>query len=214
MIFIGSLPESSTQGLLIGQLLIGGLGVNNVFRRRPRPGGWRRVNMVGVSMALAQFVKFKHGLYKSCDIECFEGMMLEPCLLQPCFHVNGICKPCFSQTPPACWLARTAAAARSQSRIACGTSETEMPKYLTTENDAQVEIPESAPSFLLSPPPGSPPAAPGPAAPRRPPSVNSSHNSYSVNSINNSYSVNSSHNCCYISSSNNGYYITSSNNSS
>ena len=49
----------------------------------------RRENMVGVSMVLAEFVKFKHGLYKSCGIECFEGIMLEPCLLQPCFHVAG-----------------------------------------------------------------------------------------------------------------------------
>ena len=40
-------------------------------------------------MVLAEFVKFKHGLYKSCGIECFEGIMLEPCLLQPCFHVAG-----------------------------------------------------------------------------------------------------------------------------
>ena len=34
----------------------------------------RRENMVGVSMVLAEFVKFKHGLYKSCGVECFEGM--------------------------------------------------------------------------------------------------------------------------------------------
>ena len=40
-------------------------------------------------MVLAEFIKFKHGLYKSCGIECFEGIMLEPCLLQPCFHVAG-----------------------------------------------------------------------------------------------------------------------------
>ena len=45
--------------------------------------------MVAVSMVLAEFVKFKHGLYRSCGIECFEGIMLEPCLLQPCFHVAG-----------------------------------------------------------------------------------------------------------------------------
>ena len=49
----------------------------------------RRENMVGVNMVLAEFVKFKHGLYKSCGIEWFEGSMLEPCLLQPCFHVAG-----------------------------------------------------------------------------------------------------------------------------
>ena len=48
-----------------------------------------RENMVGVNMVLAESVKFKHGLYKSCGIECFEGIMLEPCLLQPCFHVAG-----------------------------------------------------------------------------------------------------------------------------
>ena len=49
-----------------------------------------RVNMVGVNMVLAEFVKFKHRLYKSCGIEWFEGTVLEPCLLQPCFHVAGI----------------------------------------------------------------------------------------------------------------------------
>ena len=38
----------------------------------------RRENMVGVNMVLAEFVRFKHGLYKSCGIECFEGIMLEP----------------------------------------------------------------------------------------------------------------------------------------
>ena len=35
-------------------------------------------------MVLAEFSKFKHGLYKSC------GAMLEPCLLQPCFRVAGL----------------------------------------------------------------------------------------------------------------------------
>ena len=44
-------------------------------------------------MVLAEFIEFKHGLYKSCGIECFEGIVLEPCLLQPCFHVAGICSP-------------------------------------------------------------------------------------------------------------------------
>ena len=29
-------------------------------------------------------------MYKSCGIECFEGTMLEPCLLQPCYHVAGL----------------------------------------------------------------------------------------------------------------------------
>ena len=43
--------------------------------------------MVGVNMVLAEFIEFKHGLYKSCGIECFEGILLEPCLLQPCVHV-------------------------------------------------------------------------------------------------------------------------------
>ena len=47
----------------------------------------RRENVVGVNMVLAESFKFKHGLYKSCVIEWFEGIMLEPCLLQPCFHV-------------------------------------------------------------------------------------------------------------------------------
>ena len=45
--------------------------------------------MVGENMVLAEFVKFKHGLYKSCGIEWFESIMLEPRLLQPCFHVAG-----------------------------------------------------------------------------------------------------------------------------
>ena len=53
----------------------------------------RRENMVGVNMVLAEFVKFEHGLYKSCGIEWFEGSMLEPCLLQPCFHVAGTGQP-------------------------------------------------------------------------------------------------------------------------
>ena len=52
--------------------------------------GRRRENMVGVDMALAELVRFKHGLYKSCGIECVEGIMLEPCLLQPCLHVAGL----------------------------------------------------------------------------------------------------------------------------
>ena len=47
----------------------------------------RRENMVGVNMVLAEFVKFKRGLYNSCGIEFYEGILLEPCLLQPCFHV-------------------------------------------------------------------------------------------------------------------------------
>ena len=63
-----------------------------VATERPRAGclaaNYRRhENMVGVNMVLAEFVKFKYGLYNSCDVECYEGIMLEPCLLQPCFHV-------------------------------------------------------------------------------------------------------------------------------
>ena len=50
----------------------------------------RRENMVGVNMVLAESVKLKHGLYKSCGRDWFEGIMLEPCLLQPCFHVAGM----------------------------------------------------------------------------------------------------------------------------
>ena len=40
-------------------------------------------------MVLAEFVKFKHGLYKPCAIGWFEAIMLEPRLLQPCFHLAG-----------------------------------------------------------------------------------------------------------------------------
>ena len=56
---------------------------------RADPADRRRENMVGVNMVLAEFVKLKHGLYKSCGIERFEGIMLESCSLQPCFHVAG-----------------------------------------------------------------------------------------------------------------------------
>ena len=52
--------------------------------------GGRRENMVGVNMVLAESVKFKHGLCKSCGVEWFEGIVLEPCLLKPCFHVAAI----------------------------------------------------------------------------------------------------------------------------
>ena len=41
----------------------------------------RSENMVGVNVVLAESVKFKHGLYQSCGIECFEGILLEPCLM-------------------------------------------------------------------------------------------------------------------------------------
>ena len=54
---------------------------------RARAQDRRRENMVGVNMVLAEFIKFKRGLYKSCGIEWFQGTMLEPCLLQPCLHV-------------------------------------------------------------------------------------------------------------------------------
>ena len=61
---------------------------------RPPQNCWvifrRRENMVGVNVVLASFIKFKNGLYKSCGIECVEGIMLEPFLLQPYFHVAGI----------------------------------------------------------------------------------------------------------------------------
>ena len=40
-------------------------------------------------MVLAEIVSFKHKLCKSCGIESFECIMLEPCLLQPCFPVAG-----------------------------------------------------------------------------------------------------------------------------
>ena len=43
----------------------------------------RRENMLGANMVLAESAKFKYGLYNSCVVECFEGFMLEPCLLQP-----------------------------------------------------------------------------------------------------------------------------------
>ena len=49
----------------------------------------RRDNMVGVNMVLAKPSKLKHRLHQSCGIECVEGFLLEPCLLQQCFHVAG-----------------------------------------------------------------------------------------------------------------------------
>ena len=62
-------------------------------RRRQWAYFGRREHMVGVKMVLAEFVKLKHGLYKSCGIECLGSIMLEPCLLQPCFHVAGALRP-------------------------------------------------------------------------------------------------------------------------
>ena len=59
-----------------------------IIKRRRRPPsatckhGWRKHGS-GI------IVKFKHGLHESCGIEWFEGIMLEPSLLQPCFHVAG-----------------------------------------------------------------------------------------------------------------------------
>ena len=67
-----------------GEVLLRGIG-NSTIRRESGE------NMVGVNMVLAEFVKFKDGLYDSCGIEWFEGIMLETCLLQPCFHVAGRC---------------------------------------------------------------------------------------------------------------------------
>ena len=56
-----------------------------IVRRARGPGsrscqrlkGGRRENMVGVDMV------------HDAICECFEGTMLEPCLLKPCFHVAG-----------------------------------------------------------------------------------------------------------------------------
>ena len=75
------LAVHAIQGLGHGVHDLQVVGVEALFRRRE--------NMVGVNMVLAEFVKFKHGLCKSCGIEWFEGIMLEPYLLQPCFHVAG-----------------------------------------------------------------------------------------------------------------------------
>ena len=33
--------------------------------------------------------QIQNGLYKSCGVQCVEGIMLEPGLLQPCLHVAG-----------------------------------------------------------------------------------------------------------------------------
>ena len=46
-------------------------------------------------MVLAEFIKLKHRLYKSCGVECVDGILLEPSLLQPCFHVDA----CFVSWP-------------------------------------------------------------------------------------------------------------------
>ena len=41
-------------------------------------------------MVLAEFVKFKRGLYRSCGVEWLEGTMVEPCLLQHVFTWPGL----------------------------------------------------------------------------------------------------------------------------
>ena len=43
----------------------------------------RRENMVGVNMVGVNMA------FHDAICECFEGAMLEPCLLKPCFHVAG-----------------------------------------------------------------------------------------------------------------------------
>ena len=43
----------------------------------------RREHLVGVSMVGVNSVAH------DATCECFEGIMLEPCLRQPCFHVAG-----------------------------------------------------------------------------------------------------------------------------
>ena len=48
----------------------------DLLRRRENMVG---VNMVGVNMAFHDAI---------CG--CFEGTMLEPCLLKPCFHVSDL----------------------------------------------------------------------------------------------------------------------------
>ena len=48
----------------------------------------RRENMVGVNMVGVNMVGVNNVAHDAI-CECFEGIMLEPCLLQPCFHVAG-----------------------------------------------------------------------------------------------------------------------------
>ena len=47
------------------------------------------IDMFRVNMVLAEFIELNLGLNKSCGVECSEGIMLEPCLLQPYVHVAG-----------------------------------------------------------------------------------------------------------------------------
>ena len=75
--------------MLIIRLRCGSETVRKRSGAPPNREGWRRVIMVGVNMVLAEFVKFKHGLYQFCGIECFKSIVLEPCLLQPCLHIAG-----------------------------------------------------------------------------------------------------------------------------
>ena len=90
----------------------------------------RRENMVGVNMVLAEFVQFKHGLYKSYSIECLEGVMLEPCLLQPSFHVAGhrtICLCCVSM--PRFWKLLT------NHRIAGWARQATLPRSMASNHE-------------------------------------------------------------------------------
>ena len=54
----------------------------------------RRENMVGVNMVLAEYNRIQtrsSWIYLLLAIcECFDGILLKPCLLQPCFHVAGM----------------------------------------------------------------------------------------------------------------------------
>ena len=48
----------------------------------------RRENMVGVNMLGVNMLGVNMVVHDAI-CECFEGNMLEPCLLKPCFHVAG-----------------------------------------------------------------------------------------------------------------------------
>ena len=52
-------------------------------------GGRQGVNMVGVNMVLAEYHQIKHAISNDVTCRCFDGILLKPCLLQPCFHVAG-----------------------------------------------------------------------------------------------------------------------------
>ena len=53
----------------------------------------RRENMVGVNMVLAEYHQIQAWLLwiyvLSAIWGCFDGVLLKPCLLQPCFHLAG-----------------------------------------------------------------------------------------------------------------------------